>query len=736
MAQMRSRRIEPKAPPKPAQARRFPVEWVALAVVLLVGGIPFAIGKYMEFSMPGPFDSGAYVYAAEALLQGRHLGTDLVTSAQPATLLVNLVGVWLFGFNETGPKLIQMLMQLAALAMMYGALRRLYGLPAAVVGASVAAIYLSAPLIAKYGNVKEQFMISMMVMGICCFVQYRLRGGAWRAVLAGALLMNAFYFKATGVSAGAAVVAFLTLQTAMRRQTLRSFSKDFVLLLAGACLGLIPLGIFFAVQGRMIMFYFTLPWLFLKLVVALTVVAAAGVGLIGLVRRYHLVQQLRQVRPGIWIVGTILIVVATGLALGMVYRKGNEIGPEDAWDAVHSYVWNHPIVNYPWRVEERIEGIWDQLVWMTTGQSNYVGAGRAAWSFEKQRPIVFRYYGALKLPILLALLSIGAAAVAWIAGRRKPALPTTEPSFENRARSVGAEVVLLFAIWWLLDMSFVWISPRSFEEYYLPLNASAAMTGGYLLGWYRDCFRAAEFKIPWLTGGTIVGLVAVIMVWPIFVGLSVSPFSGTEYKQLDPRTNQEIKYLDRGYAQRLEEVRQRKQNQPPWERVAQVIREQSQPSDGIFVWGWYPGIYVQAQRLSPAPKAFESEMHVIHPAFLSQEVTWILQGFARQMPVFIVDSRKREFPWDRRPLELWPTLQDGRLIPNQPAAIAEYDAAYHKFLLNSSGKDEMLRYDAMEPLRKFVRDHYEIVNDRAFMPQHILFRLKPGGSSTPGPRMP
>ena len=725
MAQMRSRPIEPKAPPKPAQGRRFPVEWVALAVVLLVGGIPFAIGKYMEFSMPGPFDSGAYVYAAEALLQGRHLGTDLVTSAQPATLLVNLVGVWLFGFNETGPKLIQMLMQLAALAMMYGALRRLYGLPAAVVGASVAAIYLSAPLIAKYGNVQEQFMISVMVMGICCFVQYRLRGGAWRAVLAGALLMNAFYFKATGVSAGAAVVAFLTLQTAMRRQTLRSFSKDFVLLLAGACLGLIPLGIFFASQGRMNMFSASLPMILLKLVVALAVLTAVGVGLMRLERRYRLGRQLRQVRPGIWIVGAILILIATGLALGMVYLKGNEIGPEDARDAIQSFVRNHPFVNYPWRVVERVESIWNQLVWMTTGGGGYVEASRAAWTFEKQSPIVFRYYGALKLPILLALISIGTATTAWITGRKKPALPTAEASFEVRVRAVGAEAALLFAIWWLLDMSFVWISPRSYEEYYLPLNASAAMTGGYLLGWYRNRFRSAEFKIPWFVGGTIAGLVAVILVWPIFGGLSVSPYSGTPYER-----------PARGYAQRLEEVRQRRQIQPPWERVAQVIRQQSQPSDGIFVWGWYPGIYVQAQRLSPAPKAFESDMHVISPDQLAAEVYGILKGFARQKPAFIVDSRKTEFPWDRRPLELWPTMQDGRLIPNQPAAIAEYDAAYHKFLLNSSGKDEMLRYDAMEPLRKFVRDHYEIVNDRAFMPQHILFRLKPGGSSTPGPRMP
>jgi hypothetical protein len=724
MAQMRSRRIEPKAPPKPARARRLGAEWVALAAVLLAGGIPFAIGKYMELGMPGPFDSGAYVYAAESLLQGRQIGTDLVISAQPATLLVNLAGVWLFGFNDTGPKLIQMLMQVAALAMMYRTLRRLYGLPAAVVSVSMAAIYLSAPLIAKYGNVKEQFMISVMVMGICCFVQYRLKGGWWRVALGGALLINAFNFKATGVSAGVAVLGILGFGMIIRRRPLASIGRDIVLLLAGAYLGLIPLGIFYASQGRMNIFYASLPLLLLKLVVVLVVLAAAGVGLIGLARRYRPDRYLRQVRPGVWIVGAILILIATGLALGMVYQKGYSIGPEDAWDSVYSYVWNHPFVNYPWRIWERVERVWDQLMWMTIGGGGYVETSRAAWSFEKQKSIVFRYYWALKPPILLALISFGAA-ITRIVGRPKPATRATDPSYEDRIRSVGIEAAMLFAIWWLLDMSFVWISPRSYEEYYLPLNASAAMTGGYLLGWYRDKFKTATSKIPWLTGGMVAGCVALIMVWPIFGGLSVSPYSGKPYDR-----------PSRGYAQRLEEVRQRREIQPPWERVAQVIREQSQPDDGLFVWGWYPGIYVQARRLSPVPKAFESDMHVIRPDQLATEVSGILRAFARQKPAFIVDSRKSEFPWDRRPLELWPTMQDGRLIPNQPAVIAEYDAAYRKFLLNSSGQDEMLRYDAMEPLRKFVREQYEIVNDPAFTPQHTLFRLKPGGSSTPGPRTP
>ncbi len=734
MAQSRIRRSETRSAPKPIRIRRFPWEWIALGLTLLMGGIPFAIGKYTEFALPGPFDSGAYVYAAESLLQGRQLGTDVVISAQPATLLLNLAGVWVFGFNEIGPKLIQMLMQLGALAMIYSVLRRLYGLPAAVIGVSVAAIFLSAPLIAKYGNVKEQFMISVMVMGICCFVQYRLHGGWWRAILAGALLINALYFKATGVSASAAVFAFLAIRTVLRRQSLGSFGQDFLLLLTGAWLGLIPLVCFFAAQGRMTMLLHSLPVTLLKITLLLTILVAAGIAIRRLSLRYSLGRQLRQVRAGIWVVGAVLVLLAAGLALGMVYRSGRAISQEDAQDAVRSFVQNHPFVHGPWRVWYRAGGLWSRLVNSTAGEEGYVMTSRAAWNFRRQAPIVFRYYGALKLPILLAVLSLLLAGGKAVAGQ-KGAGREKDLSVQDPTRIVGTQVVVLFAIWWVLDMAFVWISPRSYEEYYLPLNASAAMTSGFLLGWYRDRFVMADFKIPWLAGGAIAGLIALIMVWPIFVGLSVSPYSGEAYKLTDPRTKQVTYIRSRGYAQRLEEVRQRRWNLPPWEKIAETIRLQSHPDDGIFVWGWYPGIYVQAQRLSPAPKAFESDMHVMKPEWLSREVARILAGFERKQPVFIVDSRKSEFPWDRRPLELWPTMQDGRLIPNQPAVIAEYDAAYRKYLRDSVGEEEMLRYDAMEPLRKFVRENYEVVNDPSFTPQHVLFRQKSGSSSS-APRTP
>ena len=91
---------------------------VVLAVVVILSAIPFGFGKYFEFNTPGPFDSGAYVYSAAHILDGAEIGVEEKPSALLGTLLVNILGVWLFGFNEVGPELIQTILQAAALVLM------------------------------------------------------------------------------------------------------------------------------------------------------------------------------------------------------------------------------------------------------------------------------------------------------------------------------------------------------------------------------------------------------------------------------------------------------------------------------------------------------------------------------------------------------------------------------------------------------------------------------------------
>jgi hypothetical protein len=568
-------------------------------IIAILAAIPFGMGKYFEFNRPGPFDSGAYVYSAKRILDGAKIGVEEVPSAQSGTLLVNMLGVGLYGFNDTGPKLIQAILQAAALLFMFITMRKLFGTLPAGVGVIIASVYLSAPLIAKHGNVKEQYMIAFMIMGISCFVLYELGSKWWWAVLAGGLLFWAPLFKQTGTSALAAVGLFVIAQPLLKQRSWKQTIADIGLLLAGAAAALAPVYI----------------WLFSA---------------------------------------------------------------------------NAPISYMPYGF---VFNMLSQLVQSGGAKApSYVGASREVFGLVKQFPIVMRFYKILMLPIALAAGSITLRIVNAL----------------GKAKYDYDRFVLLFAVWWILDMAFVWVSPRSYVQYYLPLTASAAMLGGYLIAVYNDKLASSIDKNRRRLVG-VIGLICVIaMSWHIFFGISKHPSTG---KSLGQKQG--------GYAQRLNKISRRRRDnlRKPWEDVGDYIREHSKPTDKIYVWGWFPGIYVKAQRLSSAPKAFTSEMHVKPPLVLSEMIAGLLRNFEKEIPRFIVDSRKRHFPWDRAPLELWPRTPKG-FIPSDENEVSKYDAAYSKLLRERVGPDEALRYEAMKPFRTFVMKNYRVV--WMFGP-HVLF---------------
>ena len=221
---------------------------VILIIIAILAGIPFCMGKYFEFNSPGAFDSGAFVYSAKRILDGARIGIDEKPSAQMGTLLVNMLGVKLFGFNEIGPKLIQGILQAAALVLMFITMRKLFGTLPAAIGVIIASIYLSAPLMAKYGNVKEQHMIAFMIMGVSCFVLYQLTNRFWYAILAGTFLSSAPLFKEIGVSAIAAVGLFIIAQPLLKHRTWKKTGTDILLLAAGAVIVISPIYIWLSAQ--------------------------------------------------------------------------------------------------------------------------------------------------------------------------------------------------------------------------------------------------------------------------------------------------------------------------------------------------------------------------------------------------------------------------------------------------------------------------------------------------------
>jgi len=102
-----------------------------------------------------------------------------------------------------------------------------------------------------------------------------------------------------------------------------------------------------------------------------------------------------------------------------------------------------------------------------------------------------------------------------------------------------------------------------------------------------------------------VVIAMIVMSWHIFFGIARSPHSGTTYQDALGRP-----IRTRGYVQKWQEIAANAQYD--WIRISDHIRVNSEPNDPLYVWGWVPGIYVQAQRMSPTPKAFEGKIGRAH----------------------------------------------------------------------------------------------------------------------------
>lgn len=625
-------------------------------LILVLAGVPFGLGKYFEFNSPEPFDGGAYLYSAQRVLSGARIGVEEKPSAQAGTLLVNILAVRLWGFRDIGPKVLQMIFQAAALAFMFVTMRRLFGTLAAAIGVIVASVYLSAPLIAKYGNVKEQFMIAFMIAGICCFVFYRLTGRWWWLLLTGAMLVWGPMFKQTGLSAIAATGLFVLIQPLLRRESWKKAGRDLLLMTAGAMLVLVPVIGWYVSMDSPVEFW---PYSFLYGPL-LPTASPSEPG-----------ASEPQVAPAEKATASLVLRFLPGYV-------------RDSWQAL--------------------------------------GPTARKDAFLR----VLRYYRLLILPILLATGAIVARLVILLRGRGKA---KRQPVQNDPGR-----LVPLFAAWWFLDMAFIWISPRSYEQYYLPLNASGAMLGGYLISLFSHRWRVDPNRNRWVVVGLLSVVLMMLLSWHIFFGIRKSPHTGAAYNS-----------PSRGYLQKWEEVADRRTPPPPgripasplyaawrsveerqqghrgaWEQVGQYIRERTEPGDTIYVWGWVPGIYVEAQRLSSAPKAFEGTMHTLPPSELASRVRELIDAFEKDSPKFIVDTRKRHFPWDRPPLELWPLLR-GQFLPADEAMVQQYEAAYAQQLREVIEPDEALRFHAMKPLRDYVMKNYTVVG---LFGEQVLFQRK------------
>jgi hypothetical protein len=249
------------------------------------------------------------------------------------------------------------------------------------------------------------------------------------------------------------------------------------------------------------------------------------------------------------------------------------------------------------------------------------------------------------------------------------------------------------------------------------------MLGGYAVAIYWDKARTAVNKAGWLVVGMVGLLLMIALSWHVFFDSATRRSSDGSYQYM------------------LRTASLRRQGLSPYrgEAVGEYIRTHSEPTDKIYVWGWMPGIYVKAQRFSAASKA--CCLPRPSPAVLAGIVDELLTEFKQQMPQFIVDTRKRDVPVNRPPYELWPIVRyqsanrETFLSPDENV-VARYEKDWENILRKDFGDDEAERFKVLAPLRKFVRENYEIadVTQYGFTPdgrlvhhlfgEEILFKLK------------
>ena len=403
----------------------------------------FVMGKYIEFNSPGAFDSGSYIYSAQKILNGAKVGIDEKPSAKTGTLLINMLGVKLFGFNEVGPKIIQMILQAMSLTIMFYTLKKLFDPVSAAIAVFMAAYYLSAPLIAKSGNVKEQYMIAFMLMGVNLFLLYKTHNTPLKGALAGLCLVLAPLFKPTAISAISAVAFFLIFELISRKATLKTTMKDLGLLLIGASTCLIPIYI----------------WLWLA---------------------------------------------------------------------------NTPINYWPYySIIKSLAGLF------TNNNSSYIADSHQLTTFAQQFKIVTNYYCLLLTPISMAITAL---------------LIRTRRSL-TKQNNPHDRFIWLLGIWWIGDMALIWVSPRSYQQYYLPLIASAAMLSSYTVYSLKQKLNFSPVKPKWLAITTLSLILLIACSAHIFFGITKSP-----------HTNKKYNATTRGYLPQIKQIHLAKKNNysPAW----------------------------------------------------------------------------------------------------------------------------------------------------------------------------
>lgn len=794
-----------------------PAGLLLLLITVGIALIPFYMGKFIEFNTPNPFDSALNVYSAKSLLDGQKVGVDIYASARPNTMLVNIIGVAIFGYGEFGPIFMQMVLQAAALGFMFITIRKFFGLLPAAVALVLAAFYLSCPPFVKTGNAKEQLMIPFMTASVCSLIwSHHDRRSLW-LYLCGAFAVNTWFFKPTGFSVTFAIGLFLLLQPILYKASWKTLGLQLKQLFLGAGLGLIPLAFYHHWQGMLNPFLSGFP----VNIIIFALIIIGVIRLIPFIRSKFIPKKHTDLpettkpesehhpppQPAFSWKKLPWKLIIPGLATGLVLmlamfiwlnqkEKGQGVEYLKDVPAIHLVI---VLQRYLFAFVRTFFGQIQSMFSM-----EYLLGAREVSDFKSQYDWIVGYYRWFVVPFGLCLFAIGHALVLRIKTLRKPRTDTSNDKPQKTHSTpvfTPERAILLLGLWWLLDTLFIWISPRSYVEYFLPQAASGALLAGFAV----DRCRQIKWGPVWLLGLWLA--LALIFKWvgltdafPFVEIRSIRPEEafwdhgglvilgfvllaatfGITLLQMKPRTRQSTwmpalltlcvisalvwnKPNFQSFNNKIAEIKEDKQKNitPSWIQVAHFIRDRSEPDDQIYVWGWFPGIYVHAQRSSSASDPALSDMHIQRPAVLYRTINQLVSDLRVNPPRFIIDSQKIHFPYyDHPTFDLWPRWENGQVgkpymrfhsrQPLQPNALItleqwrQFQSRMYEWVEQMSmqlltrenrtggpldeeearrrARRERERHEVMEPLREFVMTHYQPVPLSRQTPMYIYVR--------------
>ncbi len=720
------------------------INWLVPAIItLVIAAIPFIIGKYYEFNTDDPFDGALNIFHAHELSLGKKLGVDIFPSAGAATLLVNFIGIKLFGYSEIGPIIIQSFMQIAALSCAFICIRKLFGNIPACISVILGSFYLSCQPYAKFGNVKEQYMIACMIIAACSFIYYELYNKKYLLMICGAFAINTWYFKPTGFSLAAALLVYLVISSIQRKRNFAGLLKEISLLSIGSTIGLIPLILFYLWQKQLGSFIADFP---AAPAILITVLYFIVIGLKYGIQKVN--QHSERINKNLIRRGAIAVVAALVITTVVFSFMGQ----------TKQFLMDIPVIGYPVEVIssafEAGSSFTDKFYGKIFSDSGYVAGSRIVSTFSKQFAEVARYSHSFVIPI-----GLGLAAIVWSIFARLFNKANTADNSTDNTNSIVNRLMIFLSIWWLLDMIFIWISPRAYVQYFLPPNGSIMFLAGYILyqsiknnigfifigaAWLAaELFTAGSstnpFSVTAISAACITLAAGIIFVFvknktfaiPALIAALCISFllaNSSNYTAMSKKLN---------------DVKAAKVNNgPSWQLIGYKIKESSHPEDQIYVWGWYPGVYVAADRSCPATQPAYSDMHSDPPQTVTNKIKRLVKQLKNNPPLYIVDSQKMHYPANDHPLfDLWPTNPLGTSYffnnpkTRKPALrellkinqINSYNQSYDmqvkawclgltkrhveaKTITQEKAEElaelEVERHKAMLPLRQFVVDNY------------------------------